>query len=225
MVARWSVAAAVPILLACGSVANAQTCVGQPSLSESHLNVGANMRNVSQGRGFEGRAGFGSARAFGSATLGTIAYDKGTEMRSYIASIAGGLAKRLGGTGSICPMVAIEYENGPDNFVVGQADVSGFVGLSVGGVARVSETVGFVAFVSGGYQSIRSTSKLFDEPESRSYTDNGPAGAGGIGLLFTQRHLIRASLHVPAGSIFSDEDGLRPVYFTLGYSFSPSGAR
>ena len=222
MVSKWSVAVAVPVLLACSSAARAKTCVGQPSLSETHFNVGANMRNVSQGRGFEGRAAIGNARAFGGAMLGTIEYDKGTELRSYIASISAGLSKKIGGSGGICPMVAVEYENGPDSFLVGQAELSGFVGVALGGVARVSETVGFVSFVSGGYQSIRTTSKYFDDPESRSYTDKGPAGAGGIGLLFKQQHLVRASANVPAISV---EGNVRPVYFLLGYSFSPSGGR
>jgi hypothetical protein len=219
-----AVAVAVSAFVVCSSAVGAQTCVGQLSLSKVGVNVSANMPMVSQGRGYEGRAGFGNARTFGSASAGTVLYDRGEQMQSFIAGLEGGYALTRDETGpSLCAVVATNYENGPDNVVVSRTTLRGFAGLSVGGAAKLSEKVTLVSFFGGGANRTQFRSKFRDNAVSNKTTWHTGQVMGGLGLQFNQQYLVRVSAYLP-GAV-GEYGGEAPGYFVVGFTLAPAPVR
>ena len=213
----------MPALFLCATTSHTQICIGQPSLARVHVNASANVQTASQGLGFEGRVGIGGNHAFGGAGVGTISYDKGQKLRSYMGSVIAGYSVQLGSLDMhVCPVASLQMENGPDNIVVEPSELVGFGGLSLGGAAKLSNTLSLLPFFGGGFQRIRLHSKRFNQSAANIYSQQGVAILTGIGLQVKEQYLLHARVKLYSST---QPDNEPRGSFILGVTYAPSGRR
>lgn len=223
MVSKMCVAVVVFASLVSTSVATAQACIGQMSLRQAHINGGADVHMVSQGKGAEARIAVGNAHTFANAGLGAILYDHGTTMKSYLAGAAGGYSIELAKSNIlVCPVASLRYENGPDNAAIAQNTLTGTLGIFIGGTARMTSNTAMIMYGGGGYQNETYRYKVSNTSAASSFTSRGLNLQTGVGLQVRSQFLLRVAAHGFFPSLPEGYGYDAPVKFVVGLSYSPS---
>lgn len=205
---------AVPLLMVwTAATAEAQVCLGAPSLQERHVRVGGGIWGTSDQFGYEAFVTAGRD-FFGTFSVGQSEYDPWDGTTIDIGLAAGYDFPAAAGRVSICPRASVGWELGPDNILDTGTyfDASSTsAGVSAGVLAtRPGTRIGVIPYVSLGVAHRRTElSGFFEQEQSDTY------GRIGIGVgLQNGRALIRPWLSVPFSTDFSG-----PASFGVSASF------
>jgi hypothetical protein len=111
----------------------------------------------------------------------------------------------------VCPVLSLDYQNGPNRGTDKIAALSAGVGAALGASFPLTPTVSFVPFARAGLLSVRSKSDLLDD----SNTETG--GFLGLGASFRFNHIfaLTPSLSIPVG--FDNSDTMFSLSATIGF--------
>jgi len=186
--------------------ASAQSCLGTPSLSSAHLQLGTAASLLNAGPDFGVNSAVGSDALFARAGVGVR--DQ-TNQPSYYRISAGVGSDRAVERLHICPLAAFEYLHGPSSTHGSFAlrDVTGSVGASVGLVALDTARVAVVPTIGAAFNYTR-----------RSAHYSGPLEVGSPATGFVQEQSpafdcspcqTYATTEVGVGVIFSGHTAIR----------------
>lgn len=208
---------AATLFLALPSAAFAQTCLGNPSFANGHLQLAADVSTNKDATAFGVGVGGGSESLFGAAQVGGVTYDA-FDGSTLLVGGSLGYQVPVSSTGSamICPVLSGAYGFGPN-------DVDGLgtdlqtralnFGLSLGFNALRAERLRVVPAISAGFVYAAS---VFDGVGGSSTLDDTYGVAGiTLGLVLNDQLAIRPTVSLPFGL-----DGAEPSYgigFTLNY--------
>jgi hypothetical protein len=202
------------------SALEAQACLGNPSFSTNHLQVGAGARFDPSTTSFGGDFISGSETLFAGLSLGGASYD-GVSGSSLLAGIRAGFQVPVtSGTMQVCPVVGAEFGFGPSDFDGAGTDFRSQAfsfGLAAGGELFRSDRLAIVPSVSMGfaYTGTTATGVLATVTETDTY---GVAGAA-IGFVLSDRLSVRPSVSFPIGL-----EGADPI-FGIGFALNYGGRR
>lgn len=198
----------------------AQACLGNPSFSTNHLQVGAGASFDKSSTSFGGNFVGGSETLFAGIGLGGATYD-GVEGSTLTASGSLGFQVPLSsGSAQVCPIASAVFGFGPSDFDGLGTDFSSRAftfGLSAGAELFRSERVRLVPALSIGFAY---AAGIFDGVGGQTTeTDTyGLAGAA-VGVVLSERLSVRPSVSFPIGL-----DGADPV-FGIGFALNYGGRR
>jgi hypothetical protein len=215
----------VALLLSAGSVGapsalEAQACLGNPSFSTNHLQVGANAAFDKSSTSFGGSFVGGSETLFTGVSLGGATYD-GISGGSLQAGVAAGFQVPVtSGSMQVCPIVSADFGFGPSNFDGAGTDLrtqAFSFGLGAGGELFKTERLAIVPSLSMGFAYTAATRAglLSSGTDTETY---GIAGAA-VGFVLSERLSVRPSVSFPIGL-----DGADPV-FGVGIALNYGGRR
>lgn len=202
------------------SALEAQACLGNPSFSTNHLQVGAGATFDPSTTTFGGEFVGGSETLFTGLTLGGATYD-GVSGGSLLAGVRAGFQVPVtSGTMQVCPVVGAEFGFGPSDFDGNGTDFRSRAftfGLAAGGELFRSDRIAIVPSLSMGfaYTGVTATGLIATVTESETY---GLAGAA-IGLVLNNRLSVRPSISFPIGL-----EGADPIY-GIGFALNYGGRR
>lgn len=202
------------------SVLAAQACLGNPSFSTNHLQVGAGATFDPSTTTFGGSFVGGSETLFTGLTVGGASYD-GVTGGSLLAGVTAGFQVPVtSGTMQVCPIVGAEFGFGPSDYDGLGTDFRSQAfsfGLAAGGELFRSERVAIVPSLSMGfaYTAATLTGVAATVTETETY---GLAGAA-IGFVLNDRLSVRPSVSFPIGL-----DGADPI-FGIGFALNYGGRR
>jgi hypothetical protein len=208
---------AAAVLLAAPATAFAQTCLGNPSFANGHLQLTADVAANADATAFGVGLGGGSESVFGAAQLGGVTYDA-IDGSTLLVGGSMGYQVPVSSTGSamICPVVSGAYGFGPRDFDGLGTDLQTRAfnfGLSLGFDALRTDRMRVVPALSAGFVYAAS---IFDAMGTSTTQDDTYGVAGfALGLVLNDQLSIRPTVSVPFGL-----DGAEPSYgigFTLNY--------
>jgi hypothetical protein len=206
--------------LAAPSALAAQACLGNPSFSTNHLQVGARATFDPATTSFGGSFVGGSETLFTGLSLGGATYD-GVSGGSLLAGVTAGFQVPISsGTMQVCPVVGAEFGFGPSNFDGLGTDFRSQAftfGLAAGGELFRSERLAIVPSLSVGFAYTAATRSTLLSAGTDTETF-GLAGAA-IGFVLSDRLSVRPSVSIPIGL-----DGADPVY-GVGFALNYGGRR
>ena len=208
---------AAALVLALPSAALAQTCLGNPSFSNGHLQLSANVATNKDVTAFGVGIGGGSETIFGAAQVGGTTYDA---IDGSTLSVGGTLGYQVpissGGSAMICPVLGGAYGFGPRDFDALGTDLQTRAfnfGLSLGFDALRSERLRVVPALSAGFVY---AANVFDGMGGSSTVSDSFGEAGFVlGLVLNNTLAIRPSVSVPFG--LEGAEASYGIGFTLNY--------
>jgi hypothetical protein len=208
---------AATVVLALPSAAFAQTCLGNPSFSNGHLQLSANVATNKDVTGFGVGVGGGSETIFGAAQLGGATYDA---IDGSTLLVGGTLGYQVpissGGSAMICPVLGGAYGFGPRDVDVLGTDLQTRAfnfGLSLGFDALRSERLRVVPALSAGFVY---AANVFDGMGGSNTVSDSFGEAGFVlGLVLNNTLAIRPSVSVPFG--LEGAEASYGIGFTLNY--------
>jgi hypothetical protein len=198
----------------------AQACLGNPSFSTNHLQMGAGASFDKSSTSFGGTFVGGSETLFAGVGIGGATYD-GVEGSTLTAGGTLGFQVPLSsGSTQVCPIASATFGFGPSDFDGLGTDFSSRAftfGLSAGGELFRSERIRLVPAVSVGFAY---AAGIFDgiAGETTETDTYGVAGAA-LGVVLSERLSVRPSVSFPIGL-----EGADPV-FGIGFALNYGGRR
>lgn len=213
-------AALVAALTALPAVATAQTCLGSPSFTANHLQLGADVNVAENATSFGAQLGSGSETVFASFGGGGVTYDNVDGSTIFVGGTLGYQVKAsASGRAQVCPVLSASYGWGPNDIAGSGSDltVKNFsFGLAFGSAMGSGEVAlvpsASVAFVYSS-ASVDVFGGTFDGDDTY-----GMAGIG-LGVLLNSQLSIRPSVSMP----FGVEDA-KPIY-GIGVTLNYGGRR
>lgn len=205
------------LLLVTPAVVAAQTCLGNPSFANGHLQLDADVQTNDDATAFGVGFGGGSESVFGTLRLGGTTYEA---LEGTTVLVGGRLGYQVAAVSSgnvqICPTLAASFGFGPNDFDGAGTDLTtrgASFGLSLGFGLMQADRIRLIPALSAGF--VYAENILENSFGSTSETDAyGVAGAA-LGIVLNDALSIRPSVMVPFGL-----DGAEPTYgigFTLNY--------
>jgi hypothetical protein len=207
------------LLLLAAAPLHAQRCLGfpgfgnQPMRLDGALTTGGSVTTLGADLAFGQAAG-----AFGSVGLGVANYDNVHQSALLVSGSIGsqvqlGTPSRGSPGAQLCPVAAIQYQNGPN---VGDVDQNALTlrgGVSLGTSLAMTPAVRLAPFGTISAAYVRSS---FSSPRgSGSSSDIGGILDLGAGFIFSNRFTIRPSVGIPIG--FENSDARFGI--VVGYNF------
>lgn len=215
-----SIAAATLLLLA-PAVAFAQACLGNPSFSNGHLQLAADVATNKDVTTFGVGFGGGSETIFGAAQVGGASYDAISGSTLVVGGTLG-YQVPVSATGSamICPVLSSAVGFGPNDFDGFGTDLQTRAvnfGLSLGFQALRAERLRIVPAISAGFVY---ASTILDAVGGSTTQDDTYGVAGlTLGFVLNDQLAIRPTVSVPFGL-----DGAEPS-FGIGFTLNYGGRR
>ena len=208
------IAAVAALSASLSTVAAAQTCLGQPDLTVSKANLGAAARFADNVSTYVGRVGVNSNTAFAGLSAGTISYDNSDVSASTFGGDVG-LERHLGTSEKVhvCPVLSLDYQNGPNAGVNKQSVLSAGIGAALGASFPLTSTVSFVPFARAGLLSLRGKTEVLNQ--SNSETETGGLLGVGASFRFNDIFALTPSVSVPVG--FDNSETVFSIGATLGF--------
>ncbi len=189
--------------------ADAQVCLGRPSLNVAAVNAGLRLDRRDGATGFGAGVSAGADRAFAGLAVSNLRYRELDASASSVSAYAGWSVPPSIATLFICPLIQVGYGRGPNEdsttYTVQRSSQSALAGLAVAGQIALSNTVSIIPNVTAGVLLQRSTRT--GNGASESGGDLGATISGGLSVLLTDRLAIQSAVRLPVG--FGDKD---PVY-------------
>jgi hypothetical protein len=188
-------------------VGRAQTCLGQPSLAVSRINVGVSGQTSDGVTGFGAGVTAGNARGFVAAGATRLFIDD-SEASATDIHLSAGISMSPNATSSLqlCPFFGAGFGFGPDvrpsigssgsDMTTSSTRLNG--GIALGGVLVLSPGLSLVPHVQGGAQRVRPVSS--DGSYGDSATEATGFVGGGLGLLLRDIFAFRTGVSVPLSS-------------------------
>jgi hypothetical protein len=215
----------VALAFAGASTVGAQVCVGSPSFSTGPIRLEGGLQFGNDAMSYGVGAAVGSVTGpFASASVGIVNIDDVDESATVFGAKAGwdlNLAPRPSGLRlGVCPIVAFDYQNGPEFDVgFGDLDLSATqlsAGLSVGASVVASPTMNVIPF--GALRFARTSFKVAIGDQDEDESENHGILDLGVGFAFNNAFTFKPSVQIPLGLEDSD-----PVFgVTLSYNFKRS---
>lgn len=224
---RYTTTIAALALAAFASAADAQTCLGTPSFATGPLRLEGGFRTGGDATAYGVGAAVGAKTGpFASVGVSIVNIDEVDESATMFSALGGwdlGLAATRSTTGpkiGICPVVAVEYQNGP-NFETefGDLDLSATqlsAGVSVGAAIAGSPTMSIIPF--GTIRLARTSVEASFGGESEDDSENHGLLDLGVGFAFSNAFTIRPNVQIPLG--LEDSDTIFGV--VVSYNFKRS---
>ena len=205
-------AAVAALTTSVSTVATAQTCLGQMDLTVTKASLSALAQFSDNVNTYGGRVGVNNKTAFGGLSAGSVSYDGSNDVRATTFGGDVGLEfhpfteKRV----HVCPVLSLDYQNGPNSGAVKNSLLSAGVGAALGASFPMTPTVSFVPFARAGLLSVRFKSDLLND----SNTETGGLLGFGASFRFNDIFAVTPSLSVPVG--FDNSNTIFSLGATLG---------
>jgi hypothetical protein len=208
---------AAAFVLTLPAAAFAQTCLGNPSFSNGHLQLTADVASTKDATDFRVGFGGGSETIFGVAQVGGATYDAFSGSTLLVGGTLGyQVPVSSSGSAMICPVLGGSYGFGPRDYDGMGTDLQTRAfnfGLSLGFDALRSDRVRVVPALSAGFVY---AANVFDGlGGSTTLSDSYGVAGLVLGLVLNDALSIRPSVSMPFGV-----DGAEASYgigFTLNY--------
>jgi hypothetical protein len=211
---------ATALLAAAPAAAVAQTCLGNPSFTDGHLQLAAGADFDTRATSFGAAFGGGSESVFGSLGVGGTTYDDldGTTVR--VSGTVGYQVPVSAGRTQVCPVLSASLGSGPNDFDVLGTDLTtrGFgFGVALGTELARGARVALVPAVTLGF----AFSQLDFTGSVNADTSTDTYGLAGIalGVVLNNQLSIRPSVNFPLGL-----EGADPT-FGIGFALNYGGRR
>lgn len=203
-------------------VVHAQTCLGEPSLAVSKINLGVGAQFAEGAKGIGAGLRVGGASTFLGAAVSRVTFNDTDLDATSIDGTAGiTITPTAGSSLQMCPFVGggiglgpdFTFDDGFDLYDVTTRTTGLNGGLALGGIVTLTPGLSVIPHVNGGVQYVRV--KFSDGFDDVSDSETGGFVGGGLSLLFSEVFAIRANVSVPVGS-----DGGDPTFgigFTVGW--------
>lgn len=194
------------------SVAEGQTCIGLPRNSVAPVNLGARITFPDGANDFNARLGFGGPNGFGGISVGFTDYDALSKNSLNVGGDVGySVPVNSRRTTTMCPLVQLNYQNGPNTPTVDRNGLGLLAGVALGGEVEAADDFVLVPHVSAGvlYRRVKSTTGT----DSESASETGGQIGAGLSFQFNRIFNITPSVTFPVGF----EGNTDPV-FAIGMS-------
>ena len=205
--------------LAFSSTAVAQTCIGLPRTSMAPVNVSANVGFPDGANTLGARLGFGGQNGFGGVSVGFTDYDNVSNSAFTLGGDVGySMPVNSRRTTTLCPIVRVDYRNGPNEDPVKNTGLNLLAGAALGGEVDVSDNFSLVPHASVGVLYLRSKTSTDGGPSdaSVSVSETGGQVGAGISFQFNRIFSITPSVAFPVG-FDGDTDPIFSIGMSLGF--------
>lgn len=198
------------------AVSEAQSCLGNPSFSVNHLQLGANAQFETGATTFDANFVSGSESVFGGLGVGGVTYDDLEGSTLVVGGLLGYQVPVSSRGAQICPLLSVSQGFGPNDFDGLGSDFSVRTfrfGISMGTTLARAGRVALAPAASIGFAFAQ---RDFSGPLAPgNQTDTYGLAGVALGVLVSDALSIRPSVTLPFG--LDENDPIFGIGFALNY--------